>query len=237
MSEQSNVASINYAPNPLNVKRRLNKLVVVSLVGALLCAVIAIALFVTMLIGQLYSAGFIVLPFIIELSIAGFSWRQIRRNREYQCGQSIAVTALALTVTAALTAIYLSATVQDRLGVNDPAATDVLTVCKTWTPPPGARVARTRCMGRFTWFELKMPADALPSFRQAVFAQEGPAASTMSPAASLGHYQQDEDPEWFAYSSVQDPQLFIFGYRQRTDEYIFSPKTGRVLVRQTEPGS
>lgn len=237
MNEQSDVLSVSYAPNPLKVKRRVNKLAIVSLAGALLCAMIPIALVVIMLIGQLYSVRLIVLPFIIELSIAGFSWRQIRRNREYQCGQSLAVTALVMAAIAMLLSIYLSATVQDRLNVNAPPATDVLTVNKTWAPPRGARVARTRCMGRFTWFELKLPADALPSYRQAVFAQEGPAVSTMSPAASLRHFQADEDPDWFAYSSVPDPQLFNFGYRQRTDEYIFSPKTGRVLVRQIEPGS
>lgn len=236
MSEQSNVVSISYAPNPLKVRRRVNKLAIASLFASLVCAMVPIALFVATFLGQFYPIGLIVLPFIIELGIAGLSWRQIRRNREYQCGESLAVTALVLAAIAMLLSIYLSATVQDRLGANDPAATDVLTVNKTWNPPRGAEVARTRCVGRFTWFELKIPVDALPSYRQAVIAREGPAVSTMSPAASL-HFQQDEDPDWFAYSSVQNPQLVILGDTQRTDEYIFSPMTGRVLVRQTEPGS
>jgi len=236
MNEQTEVLSINYAPNPLKVRLRVNKLAIASLFAAVVCAMLPIALLVAMFVGRLYSIELVVLPFVVELSLAGFAWRQIRRNREYQCGQSLAITALILTAIAALPSIYLSATIQDRLEVNGAPAVDVLTVSRTWNPPHGARVARTRCVGRFTWYELRIPVDDLPSYRQAVIAHEGPAASTMSPAGSL-HFRIEEDPDWFSYSAIQDPQLFTFAGTQTTDEYIFSAKQGRVLVRQTLPGS
>jgi len=239
VSEQSNVVSINYAPNPLNVKRRLNKLVVVSLVGALLCAMISAFLFVDVGLGErLHPLSLVILPYMVEFGIAGFAWRRVRENRDYQREQSTVTVAILIAGIAALLSIYLSSTVQDRMGVNDPSAIDVLTVNKTWNPPSGARVVRTRSMsmGPYIWYELEIPLNSVASYQQAVIAHAGPATSTASTAASLRALHEEEDPDWWDISAMPGAQALTFSGHP-TDVYVFSANKGRVLVRQLNTDS
>lgn len=236
MSEQSNLVSISYAPNPLKVKRRLNKLAVVSLVGAIACAMIPVVLFVDMGLNErLHSLAIVIIPFIAELGVAGLVWRRMRGNRDYQRGQWIVSLAVLIAVMAALPSIYMSATVQDRVAINAPLAIDMLTVNKTWNAPAGARVVRTRERGLYIWYELKIPGNSVAAYQRAVTAQKGSPSSTASTVASL-RALQGADPDWWDFSTMPDAFGLTFS-GLTADTYIFSAKEGKVLVRQQSRGS
>lgn len=238
MNEQSDILSINYAPNPLKVRRRLNKLAVISMAGAFVCAIVPVMLTVAKALDALYSLELIVVPFIFELIIAGLALRQTRRNRDYQRGQSLPVVAILLAALAAVPSFFLSSTVQDRWGVDEPWAIDVLTVNHTWNPPSGARVVRTRSgsMTQYCWYELDMPLDSVASYQQAVIANKGPASSTATTVAAVRALQEQEDPDWWDLSAMPSAQAFTFSGHP-TDVYVFSVKKGRVLVRQCNTDS